>query len=101
MTIGLVRVRVDAEGHADEHALDAGSRRELGLVGRVQDDGRALGGRSAQNSSSLLLPWTTSSAPSSPAARANASSPSEATSAPIPSSRRSRSTATFANAFVP
>ena len=41
----LVRVGVDAEGHAHEHAADTGRGGELGLVGRVEHDRRALGPR--------------------------------------------------------
>ena len=97
----LVRVRVDAEGHPDETPLDACGCRELRLVRSVEDHRSALGRGSRRNSSSLLFPCTTSSAPVSPAARANASSPAVATSAPTPSSWRRRSSATFGNAFVP
>ena len=38
----LVRVRVDAERHAHEDALDARGRRELGLVRRIEDDRSTL-----------------------------------------------------------
>ena len=55
----------------------------------------------SSSSADLLLPWKRSRSPGIPAARANASSPSVETSAPTPSSASSRSSATFANAFVP
>ena len=38
----LVRVGVDAEGHADEHTLYTRCRSECDLVGRVDDDGAPL-----------------------------------------------------------
>ena len=52
----LVGVGVDAERDADEHALDAGLRRERGLVGRVEHDGGALGRRLAQERRVLVVP---------------------------------------------
>ncbi len=53
------------------------------------------------SSSDLLLPWKTSADDGTPAACAQASSPTVETSAPIPSSTRIRITAAFGNAFVP
>ena len=55
----------------------------------------------ASSSSDLLLPWTTIRSAGTSAACANRSSPSVETSAPIPSSARSRMIAAFGNAFAP
>ena len=52
----LVRVGVDAERHPDENALDAGVRRERGLVGRVEHDGSARGRRLAEELAVLVVP---------------------------------------------
>ena len=98
----LVRVGVDAE--RDAHEARAARRQRRQALPRPVHRARPSRPRrpaSARKASSLLLPWTTISSPRNPAARAKASSPVEATSTPRPSSRRSRSTATFGNAFVP
>ena len=52
----LVRVCVDAERHADEHALDTRSRSEGNLVGSVDDDGSSLPCRFLQKRPVLVVP---------------------------------------------
>ena len=60
----------------------------------------ALAATAARTSASdLLFPWTTIHSGAAPAARAWASSPSEATSIPIPSSSSTRSRPTVALAL--
>ena len=51
----LVRVGVDAERDAHEHALHPGRGCQLGLVGCVEDDRRALGGCLAEERLVLVV----------------------------------------------
>ena len=88
----LVRIRVDTERDPDESALARRPRQRARprRARRAPRPWRPTQAACARNAVSLLLPWTTSSSPVRPAARANASSPAEATSAPTPSSRSTR-----------
>ena len=52
----LVRIGVDAQRDAHEDPLDARRSRERGFVGRVEDDGRAFGGRVAEERLALVVP---------------------------------------------
>ncbi len=94
----LVRVGLDAERHADQHptpvpSTSSGSSSESStIVAPGVGGGQELARR-------LRIPVHDERSPSSPAARANASSPAEATSAPMPSSAKSRRSATFGKAF--
>ena len=98
----LVRVGVDAERDAHEHAPH--SRRPRRAPPRRARRARRwrLPPRPRRgNASSLLFPWTTISSPREPGRPCERELAEEATSAPIPSERSTRSTATLANAFVP
>ena len=52
----LVRVGVDAEGDAHEHAAHSGGRGEVGLVRRVEHDGRPFRGGLGQEGLVLVVP---------------------------------------------
>ena len=95
----IVGVGVDPGRDAHEHAPPAA--RPLDVVQRVDDEEPTPAAAArAISSSDLLLPWNTIRSPAMPARIANSSSPSVETSAPSPSSAKSRSSATFGNALT-
>ena len=53
---GLMGVGIDTEGDADENALDADARRELGFVGRVEHDWGALARSFGEERCILVVP---------------------------------------------
>ena len=98
----LVRLSFDPGRDTREHPFDAGGARPFELLDRIEDHvRRARLRRGAQLLVRLVVAVDDEPLGGTPAASANRSSPSVDTSAPIPSSARSRMTATFGNAFVP
>ena len=82
--------------------VDAGLARAVDLLERVDDDERAGLGRGAELVVGLVVAVHDEAvAGDAGGAAAKRSSPSVETSAPMPSSARRRSSATFGNAFVP
>ena len=98
---GLVRVGVDPRRDPDERAAHARGAGPLDLLERVEHDEPAGGGGGAQLLVGLVVAVNDEPLARDAGAFREASSPSVETSAPSPSSARSRSTATFGNAFVP
>ena len=78
-----------------------GARRERRLVRRVQDDGGAFGRRSPEERLVLVVAVHDDLVAGHPGRAGELELAADATSAPIPSSRSSRISATFANALVP
>ena len=97
----LVGVRVDAERDADERPLHACRGGELRLVRRVEHDGCAERRRLGEEGRVLVVPVYDEVVAGEPCRLRECELAADATSAPTPSSRRSRRSATFGRAFVP